>query len=186
MTGWPLLLPHDTIRRILNHNTRLLIHTRHLKPGEYQVQDEGLEQRNRQHRQEGRDDLQSDPNVVSIVITHVQRTTLLDIDLAMARAAGYRTQRDFYDAWLERRRVIIPGLEVLVHAFRLAETPRYLHERVHRGYTSDPARAARGEPEALDAMDLRRYADTARWRDDQIRREQAHRARLARWGRTLP
>ena len=180
MSSWPLLLPHATIRRILDRNTSRLILTRHVKPGEYQVQDEGLERRNREHRAKGRDDLQHDPDVVSIVITHVHKITLLDVDLALARAAGFKTQRDFYDDWLIRRRVIVPDLEVMVHAFGLAETPRYLHARVHRGYTSDPLRAARGEPEALDPMDLRRYADTARWRDDQLRREQAHRERLQR------
>jgi hypothetical protein len=53
-----------------------------------------------------------------------------------------------------------------------------LHRNVARGYTTNPREAVRDEPSALSESELKRYADTARWRDDQERRAAAHLARL--------
>lgn len=41
------------------------------------------------------------------------------------------------------------------------EIPRFLHARPHRNYTTNPALAARGEPEAVDNTTLARYSQQA-------------------------
>lgn len=178
MSTWPLILPHADITRVVNRNASRLISTRTLKRGAYQLQDAHIVDRNARYRKDGRWDLHYDPGVVTVEISEVASTTLMALDLGVVRAAGFKTQRDFYDDWLERRGWVDPDLEIRVYRFSLTEPVRMLHRNVHRGYTTNTADAARDEPSALSVSELRRYADTARWRDDQERRALAHLARL--------
>lgn len=175
MTGYPLVLRHEDIKRVLNRNASRLILTGTVRPGAHHLQDAQIVRKNERHRKNGRHDLQQDPTVRHITITHVDTIPLIVVDLTIVLAAGFKTQRDFYDDWLARRHTIDPDLPVHVVHFSPAEPVRLLHRRLHRGYTTDPRQAAPGEPEALSAIDLKKYADTAAWRY-----EQQHRDEMAR------
>lgn len=175
--GYPLILRHADITRVVNRNASRLILTRNMKLGSYELQDDHVVRRNERYRKDGRWDLMYDPGVVTIEISEITSMTLMDLNLAIVRAAGFKTQREFYDAWVEHRS-INPATQVRVCRFMLIEPVRMLHRNVHRGYTTNPGLAARDEPSALSVSELKRYADTARWRDDQERRAQAHLARL--------
>jgi hypothetical protein len=178
MSGYPLILRHADITRVVNRNATRLILTRNIKPGVYELQDQHIVKRNDRYKKQGRWDLQYDPSVVSINVENVERLRLGDLTLGIVRGAGYRTQRDFYDDWFATRRSIDPDAQVRVARFMLVEAVRMLHRNVARGYTTNPREAVRDEPSALSESELKRYADTARWRDDQERREAAHLARL--------
>ena len=179
MSGWPLVLRHADITRIVNRNATRLIVTRSIKPGVYELHDQHVVRRNERYKKQGRWDLQYDPAVVSINVEAVVAQALKHLDLSDVRGAGYKTQREFYDYWYEtHRRYIDPWTLVRVARFHLVEPVRMLHRNVARGYTTNPREAVRDEPSALSESELKRYADTARWRDDQERREAAHLARL--------
>jgi hypothetical protein len=173
-----LVLRHADITRIVNRNATRLIVTRSIKVGVYELHDQHVVRRNERYKKQGRWDLQYDPAVVSINVEAVERIRLGDLTLGVVRAAGYRTQREFYDDWLATKRWIDPDAQVRVARFMLVEAVRMLHRNVARGYTTNPREAVRDEPSALSESELKRYADTARWRDDQERREAAHLARL--------
>jgi hypothetical protein len=178
MSGWPLVLRHADITRIVNRNATRLIVTRNVKPGVYTIHDQHVVRRNDRYKKQGRWDLQHDPSVVAINVESVERLPLGDLTLGIVRSAGYRTQREFYDDWYQTKRHLDPETQVRVARFMLVEAVRMLHRNVARGYTTNTRDAVRDEPSALSESELKRYADTARWRDDQERREAAHLARL--------
>jgi hypothetical protein len=178
VSGWPLVLRHADITRIVNRNATRLILTRAVKPGIYELQDQHIVRRNERYKKQGRWDLQYDPGVVAINVESVERLSLVDLNLQMVRGAGYKTQREFYDDWYQSKRHVDPQTPVRVCRFQLVEAVRMLHRNVHRGYTTNTRDAVRDEPSALSESELKRYADTARWRDDQERRAAAHLARL--------
>jgi hypothetical protein len=176
--GWPLVLPHQQIGRILNRRADRLVLTAHVRPGGYDVQDALALRRNERRRRAGRISELEDPIVFAIEIVHIHETTLLDLDLRTVCGAGYKTQRDFYDDWLRRRRHINPAQPVRVCHFNFRARERYLHRWVHRGYTTNPADAASFEPAALSAVELAELARDAARRLDRIRREDARRRRV--------
>ena len=172
MSGWPLVLRHADITRIVNRNATRLIVTRSIKTGVYELHDQHIVRRNERYKKQGRWDLQYDPSVVSINVEAVERLRLGDLTLGVVRGAGYRTQREFFDDWLSARRHIDPDAQVRVARFMLVEAVRMLHRNVARGYTTNPREAVRDEPSALSESELKRYADTARWKDLVRKREE--------------
>ncbi len=175
--SFPITVPHDQVGRILRKHASVLILTRRLRrERRYEIHDSLTVRRNARHRRAGRPDLQSDPRVLAIDVLAVEETTLFGLDLVTVRAAGFPTQRDFYDDWLRRRRRLELDLPVFVHTFLIAEEPRFLAARIHRGYTSDPEHAVLGEGEALGAAEQQEISRAAFERDDRIRREKAKEA----------
>jgi hypothetical protein len=152
---WPLVLSHADVRRILQRHASSLVLTVRPKLGAYVVQDALTVRRNERLRKAGRGSEQQDPDVFTIEITDVAPMWLRDLDYAIVRAAGWQTQRDFFDDWLGRKGHIDPDQDVYVARFRPAERPRFLHRRTFSGYTFEPALAMHGEPEALSAEQLR-------------------------------
>jgi hypothetical protein len=173
MTGYPLVLRHADITRIVNRNATRLIVTRTIKPGIYTIHDQHVVRRNDRYKKQGRWDLQHDPSVVAINVETVERLRLGDLTLGIVRGAGYRTQREFYDDWYETHRTIDPESQVRVARFMLVEAVRMLHRNVARGYTTNTRDAVRDEPSALSESELKRYADTARW-GDLVRKRKEH------------
>lgn len=160
MSAWPLEIPHADAQRILKGASTLIV-TRSVKPGAYDLQDALIVRRNARYRKDGRHDLQASPDVTSIVVKAVDEMRLMDLDLAIVRSAGWKAQRDFYDDWYQRRGWIDGETLVRVCRVRIVEPVRMLHRRVHRGYTTDPAKAVRDEPSALSASELRELAGAA-------------------------
>jgi hypothetical protein len=169
METWPLVLPHQQIKRMLDRHADQLILTARVRPGSYQIQDALIQRQNDRRRRAGRHAEQADPTVLRIRIIDVSELRLIDVDLGIVRRAGYKTQRDFYQDWLERRRHIDPDTPVRVCKFTHEAGERYLHQRVHRGYTDEPAQGARGEPAALSAAELAGLARGAARRLEQQR-----------------
>ena len=174
--NWPLALHHDDARRI--HRATVLIVTRQIKPGTYDVADALIVRQNERRRKIGQEDI-ADATIATIIITTIEERQLIDLDLRTVRAAGWKTQRDFYEEWLRRRGEIDPYRTVKVCAYSLTERLRLLHKRVARGYTSNSAEAAAGEPEALSASDLAKLCQRARERHDQRTRAQREATPLA-------
>jgi hypothetical protein len=172
MNNWPLVLPHAHVARILKHNASRLIVTSRIRTGSYDVQDALTVRRNDRKRKAGRFSEQEHPSVFAIKITDICEFALVELDLGIVRAAGFRTQRDFYDDWLERRRWICPDEPVRVCAFVFEAPERYLHRRVHRGYTTNPADGAKGECAALSASELRDLSAGAAKRLERERRQE--------------
>ena len=169
---WPLVLPHSDVRRILERHATALVATSRPKRGGYIVQDALTVRRNERMRRSGRSDQQQDPDVFAVEVTESAPRALSDVDYSMVRACGFKTQRDFFDDWLERRRAIDPHQDVFVVRFRLVDQPRFLHHKIHRGYTTNPGAAARGEPEALSADELNQLASRNRARLERERRDE--------------
>jgi hypothetical protein len=183
--SWPLVLRHADVQRAVNRRAGRLILTGSVKRGICELQDALIVRRNERYRKNGRSDLQQDPTVATIAITEIDQLRLVDVDLGIIRAAGFKTQRDFYDDWLQRRSFIDLELEVRVCRFSMAEPVRLLHRRAHRGYTSDPRLAAQGEPEALSREDLSKLSNAATQRYErehaqEIARRQANSIRARR------
>jgi hypothetical protein len=172
---WPIILPHAQIARMLARRTSRLILTARLRPGTYHVHDALSVRQNERRRRAGRFTEQQDPTIFAITITGIRELALVDLDLVTVRAAGYRTQRDFYDDWLRRRHHLDPRETARVCAFAFEAPERYLHQRAHRGYTENPLQAARGEPAALSAAELADLSAGARRRHQQHQREDARR-----------
>jgi hypothetical protein len=145
-------LPRGHIRRILTSHSTVLILTRGLALEVREVHDARTIQHNDRCRRKGRPDLQHDPLVFTIEVRSVAEVLLTELTLVTIRAAGYRTTEEFDQYWVARRRVVPE--EVFVHWFQMVEDARFLHARVERGYTSDPARSVAGEPQALSPRDL--------------------------------
>jgi hypothetical protein len=152
--GFPLALSHAHCRRILDRRATALILARRLSKTTVEVHDAKVLRRNAAHRRRGHPDLQDDPLVLTIAVDSVEAVELDELAFQQVLAAGFRTTDEFREDWLARRL----GDDVFVHAFRVVDDVRLLHARVHRGYTSDPAHAAFGEPEALSALDLQTLA----------------------------
>jgi hypothetical protein len=164
---FPLVLPRTEIRRLLRGATALVV-PRHLAVGTYPVHDLATAIRNRGRPMHERDEAYR----ATIEVSHVEQMRLIELDFAIVRRAGERTQRDFYADWLTRRGMINPTELVSVATVALASSPRMLHRDVHKGYTDKPGLAAFGEPEALSAEELERISRQAREHDDQRRRQQ--------------
>jgi hypothetical protein len=179
VSGWPLVLRHADVKRVANHNASLLVLTGSIRLGMCELQDALIVRRNERYRKDGRFDLQQDPAIRTIAITKIDQLRLMDVDLGIIRAAGFKTQRDFYDDWLQRRSFIDPELEVRVCRFSMAEPVRLLHRRAHRGYTSDPRLAAQGEPEALSREDLSKLSNAATQRYEREHAREVARRRAA-------
>ena len=170
---YPLVLPHVYVRRVLDRRASVLILTRRVSPGIYEIHDAQRVGRNRAHCRNGRPDLQTDPAVLTIEVVAVERYRAGDLPILLLRQAGYKTSDEFRGDWIARRRTFDAGREVLVCAFRITGD-RYLSIRPEHGYTSDPAQAAQGENGPIAALDqetLNRYARSAFERDDALRRE---------------
>lgn len=173
---WPLVLPHAQIRRMLDSH-HLLISTRDLHADAYEVHDASTVRLNYRRKRDGRSDLQDDPAVFVIEVTHVERRPLLDLDLVTVRRAGFKTLEDFYLDWIAAHRRVVVGSDVRLYTFAIAAEERYLHRRAHRGYTRNPGEAVRDEPQPIDSATTLRYAADARDRyaaehaDDIARRE---------------
>lgn len=146
----PLVLPHDQIRRILDRKPTLLILTRDLDPGVYVVHDDQTVKRNLRHQRDRRSDLQSDPAVFMVEVEPPARTMITDLELVTVNHAGFKTLEEFFWNWPPRRWRFHTSLELTVYPFQIPATARFLHQKVHRGYTHDPAEAVPDEPEALD------------------------------------
>lgn len=176
MNHFPLVLPHAQVRRILDRKANRLIVTRQIKQGTYDVQD-ALAARRLDRYLKGPRMGEPPPSasVFAITVTEVWETTLTGLDFATIRAAGFKTQRDFYDEWIEWRRHIDPDELVRVCAFGFTDPGRFLHAKVHRGYTTNPAESARGEPQALSSGELKELAGDAARRFDRQRREEIRR-----------
>lgn len=173
MSQYPLALLHSHTRRILSQHATKLILTRRLPLGEQEIHDALIIRRNERHRRNGRPDLQQDPHVITVRLESRVSQPLLDLELMTVRQAGYPTLEDFYQDWLQRRRRIDTQQQVYVHVFQPIEQARYLHVRIHRGYTSDPAQAAWNEPQALSSVELDDLAAHSRLRDwDRIMAQQ--------------
>lgn len=158
MSQYPLVLSHPQVRRIMDRNATSLILSRRLPLGEIDIHDSLTLQRNQRHRKSGRVDLQEDPLVMTVEIADREPMPLMELTLKMVRGAGHKTTEDFYCDWIERRRKIDVELQVYVYGFQRVSTARFLHVRVHRGYTSNAAQAARGEPEAISSDELEKLS----------------------------
>lgn len=179
---WPLVLQHSDIRRMLVPKTQLLILSRALDQDAYEVHDAKVVRDNLRHKRRGMDELQQDPAVFLVEIADVDERRLLDLDLATLSLAGFEDFEDFYVEWLRRRRDLVLNLEVKLYTFEIVNA-LYLDQRVHRGYTRNPAHAVPDEPPVVDPAQLERYADDARERfetehaDEIAKRAAASRAR---------
>ncbi|MDQ3933412.1 MAG: ASCH domain-containing protein [Actinomycetota bacterium] len=124
------------------------------------------------------------PAVARITITDVRRERLGELTFNDARAEGFRTRAEFFEYWEQLYgRVDVDEL-VWVITFEVAENIRLLHKDSTRGYTANPEQAVEGEPEAVDAETMERYARQghARWTEDhreEVERREA-RARAAK------
>lgn len=179
MNHFPLVLPHPQVRRILDKRAACLIITRKIKVGTYDVQDALVVRRNERFRKKGHFEQMTNPSVFAITITEITKTPLGNLNLPTVMAMGFKTQRDFYDDWLERHRYLDLSEPVSVCRFGFADQGRYLHGSVHRGYTTIPAEGAKGEPQALSAAELKELAGAATRRYEREHREEirAQRAR---------
>ena len=176
MANFPLTVHHDDARRIARANALIL--TRQVKLGVYDVQDALLVRQNERRRQIGAEDV-ADAIVARITIGYVYTVTLLQLNLSDVKAAGHKTQRDFFDVWLKRYSTIEPDTVVNVCRFEHAEpAPRFLTAKPPYGITTRRDKAARGEPECVPSMELadlatantRRYEET---HNEDLRRRRA-------------
>jgi hypothetical protein len=156
----PILLSRGEIRRLQRGAPLLVLANPRSGTGTYPVYELEVFRRNRDRHE------RSEAYRLTLEIEAVRSCRLHDLDYEIARRAGHRTQRDFYDCWLERYRCITPGQLVVVASVRVVDTPRLLHRQVHRGYTRNPSQAAFGEPEALSRDDLQRLSMRARERHE--------------------
>lgn len=68
MIGYPLVLRHADVQRIINRSASHLILTAAVKPGTHQIQDAQIVRRNERHRKQGRYDLQHDPTIRTVEV----------------------------------------------------------------------------------------------------------------------
>jgi hypothetical protein len=166
MRRFPLVLPHDHVKRIIDRGAQILIMSRKLELGPTEIHDALILRRNERHRRDGRHDRQENPCVLTIDVTATYPSQLLQLPYATIRRAGYKTSEDFYTDWIWRRRRIIIDLPVSICEFQLAEEVRYLHQKIHRGYTTNPALAVDRDAPALSESELVTVADFARRRQE--------------------
>lgn len=159
---YPIVLSHRAVRRLVENKASVLIQERERRLGRWDVADAEIRKRNGRLCDRGRPEEQEDEIVLSIELMSHDRCPLLELDFKTIHRAGFRTSEDFYTDWRESRRRVDDDAQVNVYGLRMVAQERFLHSQLHRGYTSDPSLAARGEPEALSEDDLDRV--TARWR----------------------
>lgn len=165
MGHYPLVLARPAVRRLTERKATVLIFSRHRSLGRYEIQDALTVQRNEKAKRRGRIDLMEDPHVMTIELDSVREVGLLDLAFTDIRRAGFRTSEDFYLDWLHRHKRVDPDRKAFIYGLHLVDDVRFLHTRVHRGYTSNPGLAVRGEPEALSQHDLDQLAKKRAQRD---------------------
>ena len=105
------------------------------------------------------------------IIDQPRQARLGDITAHEARREGYRHQREYLDAWRTRHGHLDLDQPVWVLAFVLGDqtdTPRLLAANPggqRNDYVTQPARAMKGEPEAIPAMLADQYSREAHGRD---------------------
>lgn len=108
------------------------------------------------------------------ILTVTPHVRISDVSLAQAKSAGFETAAAFRDSWGNTKARSIPIHATLV-AFAvgdLRDAPRLLSARIGRqDYTTNPALAARGEPEAITDDQQRELHRHSAARDDQRRRQ---------------
>lgn len=169
--SFPIPLPHHHIRRMLERHATILIRTSSTRRGTYAIHDAMIDRRNHTRQP----DEWQDPVVVMIEIAAIIHTTLINLDYPTVRQTGFKTQRDFYDDWLQRHRQIDPDLNIWVCEFQVLEDAWYLHHATDGGLTRDPAKAMRGEGQAVSPDELRLLGARA-----ERKRETERRTELAR------
>jgi hypothetical protein len=147
-----LTLPAPLIRRILERSPTVILHRKPIRPGSFEVHNQHTIRTNTARTKKGMVHLIEDTFVLVIEIGAVSEVPWEQVDQKLVRAAGFKTT----DEWKTTQ--LRPGL-VWACVFRVAEDARYLHRRISRGYTRNPAL---GLPEqALDEADLTRYSSEA-------------------------
>jgi len=172
---WQIVLPHPSIRRILERKPTTLLLSRRASAGTYEIHDALTVRRNKDHCANGRPDRQSNPLVFEIEISAIETKPLADLDLATIRSAGYKTSDELRQEW--HGRPLKPTLLIHVCSFRIIEA-RYLHKQIDRGYTTDPAQAVQDEPQALSAHELNQLATVAAARRANERRDEITQQRM--------
>lgn len=173
---WPLVLHHDDAQRIA-HATVVIL-TRKIEVGVYDIVDALVIRQNERRRKIGAQDA-GDATVAHIEITTITVTTLGALDLAAIKQAGWKDRGHLHQSWARRGRSTDAQAPIKVCAFQPAEpAPRLLTAKPPYGYTTNPARAAIGEPECVPAADLRELAteNTRRYErehNDDLRRRRA-------------
>lgn len=194
---FPIMLPNRHIAQLLDRNATTLIMGRALRLGPatpvtdandrvvgttgpqpqlYEVHNTLVIRRNLRHCRNHAPDLQENPHVLTIEIDAVSPVKLADVGDLAARSAGYHHVDQMLDDWRRRHQRIDLERTVHVHHFRIVEA-RYLHEKVHLGYTHDPSRGAAGEPEALSEQDVEQMATANRQRFELERADHIQRRR---------
>ena len=111
------------------------------------------------------------PGTIQITITEVREERLGDLSLRDAKREGFRTTQDFIDYWRGLYGSYDAEQMVWVISFvkgDATDTPRLLAARPGGpggDYTANPARAAKGEPEAISVRLQERYAREGEERD---------------------
>jgi hypothetical protein len=145
-----LTLPAPLIRRILERSPTVILHRREIKPGTFEVHNQHTIRTNSSRTRAGMVHLIEDSFVMIIEIGAVSEVPWAGVDQKLVRAAGFKTT----DEWRETQLVRKGSAWACV--FRVAEDARWLHRKISRGYTRNPAL---GLPEqALDEADLARYS----------------------------
>lgn len=97
------------------------------------------------------------------VVVEAQMATLGQFTLEDAKAEGFKTQRDFFDRWMEMYDHIDPSQAVWVITFSLeSDPPRLLHKDSSHGYTDKRHDAMHDEPEAIPTALQNAYAEEGR------------------------
>lgn len=127
------------------------------------------------------------PAAAHFIVTAVRVERLGELTFRDAVAEGFRSRDDFYAYWTDLYGHVDDRLRVWVISFRRddRDVPRLLTANpcaTRADYTSDPNKAARGEPEALTSA---QFASLAHLSADHHRRLQVepiifHRDRIAR------
>lgn len=170
MNFYPLYLSRPAIRRIIDRHAALLIHPRKLGLGRTEIHDSYIRRANVQAKRRGRSDLQEEELALTVEIDSCETQGILDLTFPTIHRAGFAETADFYVDWLRFKKRIDLDAKVYVYSFHPVDDVRYLHQRVHRGYTSDLSKAVWGEPEALSRRDLELLERRRRTQDEEFTR----------------
>lgn len=105
------------------------------------------------------------PAALRVTVTDVHLERLGDISLDDARREGFKTREEFFAYWEQLYGRVNLDLQVWVVEFvkgDVTDRPRLLAARPgapHGDYVEDPARAMRGEPEAVSGDALKRMVE---------------------------
>ncbi|HET6866298.1 MAG TPA: hypothetical protein VFH80_10255 [Solirubrobacteraceae bacterium] len=135
------------------------------------------------------------PTGLHLTVMDVRQERLGDISREDVRREGMRFAGEFETLWRRQHGAYDPAAKVWVVSFEYGDqrhkfdrdlfmkaTPGVygLEAEEHQDYTTQPALAMRGEPPVMDPALQKRLSHAASERDDQQRRERAHRERMAR------